>query len=170
MRAFETAIALAPRQIGAYRKLVTARKCAAADPFLAALENFVRDAAELPMAEQIELHFALGKALADVGQHERAFRHLLEGNRLKRQNTVYDEPKALELLERVSATFTTEMLREKAALGNPSPAPIFILGLPRSGSTLVDHQCFGRVVARYAFARDRVFDKFLSIPYSAAHI
>ena len=51
--------------------------------------------ASLPIEDQRELHFALGKAYEDLEQRERSFRHLLEGNALKRREFVYDEPETL---------------------------------------------------------------------------
>ena len=136
--AFERAIALAPRQAGFYRCMGDIRKYSAGDHYLTAMEALARDMPKLEEGMQIELHFALGKAYADVGEAERSFRHLLEGNRLKRQEIAYDEAVALQSFERIKETFTAELLRSKAGLGDPSSTPVFILGMPRSGTTLVE--------------------------------
>src|SRR5262249_58398719 len=92
----------------------------------------------LDVDDQISLRFALGKALADLGQHEASFRQLLEGNRLKRQQLGYDEAKTLARFDRIRAAFTAGLLREKKGLGDPSCVPVFIVGMPRSGTTLVE--------------------------------
>jgi hypothetical protein len=84
------------------------------------------------------LHFALGKAFADREQYEPSFRHFLEGNALKRRQTAYDEAATLRFFERIQAVFARELMREKRGGGDHSPAPVFVLGMPRSGTTLVE--------------------------------
>src|SRR6516225_146922 len=86
----------------------------------------------------MHLHFALGKVYADLGQHERSFFHLIKGNALKRKQIVYDEAAALAQLERMREVFTAEALRQGRGCGDPSAVPVFIIGMPRSGSTLVE--------------------------------
>ena len=137
-QALEKAVLLAPRWVTPYRHLARARRFAAGDPSLAAMEELAKAMAELGQEERIELHFALAKALADIGQHERSFRHLAQGNALKRQLVVYDETQTMALFERIQATFTPELMRGKADLGDPSPLPVFIIGMPRSGTTLAE--------------------------------
>jgi hypothetical protein len=88
--------------------------------------------------EQIELHFALAKGLADAGEHEQAFRHLLEGNTLKRRTVAYDEAATLDLFDRTRAVFTPDLMRAGRGLGNDSSTPVFVLGMIRSGTTLVE--------------------------------
>src|SRR5262249_22231471 len=97
-----------------------------------------RNLEALPEREKIELHFALGKAFADIGNHEESFWHLVHGNRAKRQQVTYDEEQLLQRLERRQVVFTAELMREKQGLGDPSPVPVFIIGLPRSGTTLIE--------------------------------
>ena len=80
----------------------------------------------------------MSKAFADIGDRERSFKSLLEGAALKRKQVVYDEAAALDVLERTRDVFTPEFLREHEGAGEPSPLPIFILGMPRSGTTLVE--------------------------------
>jgi hypothetical protein len=92
----------------------------------------------LTVHEQIELGFALGKAYADIGAHERAFRRLIDANALKRKQTFYDEGASLAGFERMKAAFTDALMRANEGLGDPSCAPVFILGMPRSGTTLVE--------------------------------
>jgi hypothetical protein len=73
-----------------------------------------------------------------VGDPERSFRYLLEGNALKRKQVVYDEEAALAAINRISAAFTEEIIGRHAGQGETSAVPVFILGLPRSGTTLVE--------------------------------
>jgi tetratricopeptide (TPR) repeat protein len=137
-RAYETAIELAPRTGRFYRHLFETRRTVAADPHLAAMETLARDMPSLPVPEQIELHFALGKVHADLGEYSRAFSHFIEGNALRRRELVYDETETIGLMERIRAVFTPELMHEKRGLGDPAPEPVFIIGMPRSGTTLVE--------------------------------
>jgi len=137
-RASERALQLAPRNGLYYRQLFDGMRVVAGDRGLAAAEKLAEDMASLPVGDQKELHFALGKAYADLKQRERSFRHFLEGNALKRREFVYDEPGMLGFLDRVRAVFTAELMHSKRDLGNPSMVPIFIVGMPRSGTTLVE--------------------------------
>ena len=81
------------------------------------MEALGREMTSLPEEERMCLHFALGKALMDIGQHERAFRRLLDGNALKRNMVVYDEHAALTSLDRIRSVFTFEYMRSKAGSG-----------------------------------------------------
>jgi tetratricopeptide (TPR) repeat protein len=136
--AFERAVTLMPGKPGFYYNLFDSKKITAEDPYLKALQALMEDARSLPVGEQIYLHFALGKALADVGEHQRSFRHFLEGNALKRQQVAHDEGAAWRMFDRIQAVFSDELIRAKAGRGDPSNLPVFILGMPRSGSTLIE--------------------------------
>lgn len=137
-RELERAAELAPRKAGHYWNLAHSRRFAANDPHLAAMRQLAQEMDRLDAEEQIDLHFALGKAFGDIGDQRRSFEHFLHGNSLMRRRVVYDEVRALGRLERIRATFTADLMREKAGLGDPSGAPIFIVGLPRSGTTLIE--------------------------------
>ncbi len=84
------------------------------------------------------IHFALAKALEDCGDYVRAFEHLRQGNALKRGQIQYDEPAIIELFQRVSAVFDRSLFDRFDGEGDPSSVPIFVLGMPRSGSTLIE--------------------------------
>ncbi len=86
----------------------------------------------------MELHFALGKAHADIGSHDSAFRHFAAANALKRRQIEYDEAARLGFFERIIAAFTPDTMRRLAGCGDPSTLPIFVVGMPRSGTTLVE--------------------------------
>ena len=137
--AIARAIDLAPRRARSYYDLaLLADAWTPDDPRLQTIAALAEDGAALPETDRLLLHFALNKAYARLGDHDRAFRHLLEGNRLKRLQLDYDEAAALGALERIRASFPAERIRAKAAPGDPSPLPVFILGMPRSGSSLVE--------------------------------
>jgi tetratricopeptide (TPR) repeat protein len=136
--AFERAVALAPGTADFHLPLAHSRPFTAADPRLAALEELALDLARLREDEQIALHFALGKAYADLNQHQRSFSHLCTGNGLKRRRVSYDETRTLRAFDRIRATFSPALMQAKSGSGNPSQVPIFVVGMPRSGTTLIE--------------------------------
>jgi tetratricopeptide (TPR) repeat protein len=95
-------------------------------------------AKDLDPHERFHFHFALGKALEDQGEFSESFEHYAEGNRLRRLELRYDADEHHARLLRSREIFTPEFLRARASAGCPSPDPIFIVGLPRSGSTLLE--------------------------------
>jgi tetratricopeptide (TPR) repeat protein len=137
-RGFEKAIALAPRNARFYRSLVSCKRIAADDPCVAAMEALAEEMATLSEEAQMELHFALGTAFAELGQPERSFPHLLKGNALKRRQIVYDEATVLGHFQRTRTAYTPEIMRDKRGVGDPSTIPVFVFGMPRSGSTLIE--------------------------------
>lgn len=84
------------------------------------------------------LHFALGKAYEDRREAEKAFTHYAQGNRLRRQELDYDPAETRQQVARTKALFTPSFLTARAGQGHPAPDPIFILGMPRAGSTLIE--------------------------------
>jgi tetratricopeptide (TPR) repeat protein len=132
--AIETAIALAPEKARFYYSLSLFKRFAPCDPHLAAMADLALRLPTLCVDDQIDLHFALGKAFADLGDFDRSFHHLARGNGLKFKAIAYDEAAHLALPERIGAAFPGPI----AGLGDPSAAPVFIVGMPRSGSTLVE--------------------------------
>jgi tetratricopeptide (TPR) repeat protein len=121
-----------------YRILGDLKRFSADDPHLTTLETLAKNVSALLPDQQVELHFALGKAYADLERHELSFQHLLAGNRLARQGIDYDEAATLRLFERMRAVFGAELLRDAAGRGDPTDLPVFIIGMPRSGTTLVE--------------------------------
>jgi tetratricopeptide (TPR) repeat protein len=136
---FEAAIALSPRRGSFYLNLTECKTFVTDDdPHLRAMEKLLTEDASLSPEERLELHFALGSAFADLAQHDLSFEHFRAGNALKRQQIVYKEAGVMARIDRVRAVFTPELMRARAGLGDPSAVPVFIVGMPRSGSTLVE--------------------------------
>jgi tetratricopeptide (TPR) repeat protein len=135
--AFRQAVALAPRRGHFHRMLAEAGPVDEAHR--QQMEQLLQQAADLTTGDRTELQFALAKAYGDAGDPVRSFQHLLEGNRLKRQTIVYDESAALALFERIRAVFTADRMTAPpmVALGDTA-RPIFVVGMPRSGTTLVE--------------------------------
>jgi len=82
--------------------------------------------------------FALGKAFEDAEEYDRAFEHYAKGNENRRQRENYDPVQTADVHDQFINTFTREFIESRGETGDPSPAPIFIVGLPRSGSTLIE--------------------------------
>jgi tetratricopeptide (TPR) repeat protein len=93
---------------------------------------------DLSAEDRYHLDFALGKALEDQGDYEASFRHYSAGNRLRRTEIHYDPVENRAAMKRAKALYTAEFLAERADAGHPAPDPIFIVGLPRAGSTLIE--------------------------------
>ena len=138
-RALEQAIAMSPNaRADYYFNLAQCARFPAGDPHLAGMEALAGEIASLPAADRTYLHFALGKAYDDIGRYEESLRHYLDGNALKRRQVVYDEERTLGVMARIQQVFTPDLMAEKAGLGFPATEPVFIVGMPRSGSTLVE--------------------------------
>jgi tetratricopeptide (TPR) repeat protein len=88
--------------------------------------------------DRFHLHFALGKALEDDAQYTESFTHYAEGNALRKKRVAFDPDESTEQLERAKALFTPEFFAARQGAGCKSADPIFIVGLPRSGSTLLE--------------------------------
>jgi tetratricopeptide (TPR) repeat protein len=84
----------------------------------------------------LHLHFALGTALEARQQFEAAFSHYRSGNQTRRKQNGYDAPAMTDMVDRVAATFDRRLF--ESAAGHPTADPIFIVGMPRAGSTLVE--------------------------------
>ena len=88
--------------------------------------------------DRFHLHFALGKALEDAGEWQGSFHHYAAGNRLRRERLPYDAGEMREQAERARRLFAPALLSARAGAGSAAADPIFILGLPRAGSTLIE--------------------------------
>jgi len=88
--------------------------------------------------DALHLHFALGKAHGDAGDAGQSFSHYAAGNALRKEELGFDPDAVSAQVDGVIATLTPDFLAERRGWGEPSPDPIFILGLPRAGSTLIE--------------------------------
>ena len=137
-RTYETAIALRPKRGSFYRLRAFVAPLARDSDVFHRMEALAASISELPDSDRMELHFALAKAYEDFGEHERSFAELLAGNALKRKRVPYQENEALRWLARVQQVFSPEFLAARHGFGVSSKLPICVVGMPRSGSTLVE--------------------------------
>jgi tetratricopeptide (TPR) repeat protein len=134
---YRQALAMDPGHAEAYWSLADLKNYSFADGEVTEINRLLREDPR-EAGNEAQLHFALGKALEQRGLYSESFAAYARGNALRR----VDEPFSIEAFERrahrIQAFFTAEYFRERAHAGNPSRAPIFIVGLPRSGSTLIE--------------------------------
>ena len=93
---------------------------------------------DLSDEDRLHFEFSLGKALEDAAAHEESFVHYAAGNALRRRSHPYSAGQNADFVRRSKALFTREFFAARAGSGLTAPDPIFILGLPRAGSTLLE--------------------------------
>ncbi|UOM35672.1 tetratricopeptide repeat-containing sulfotransferase family protein [Acuticoccus sp. I52.16.1] len=134
--AFRTAIALAPRYTEAHANLATWTRYREGHPHVAEMEALL--AAETDAACRMQLGFALGKAYDDIGDVDRAFAHLAAANAARRTAVAYDEGLVARRFAALRAPFEAGPLPAYVGPTDDGPVPIFVIGLPRSGSSLTE--------------------------------
>ena len=135
---FEKTLELAPTAYGVYANLADLQKFTPDNPYLLAMERIMAEAADPASDRYLPLHFALGKAYDDIGQYERAFQHYKTGTAQKRAKLKYDESQTLGFMDSIREVFSEAFIRKPPIAGSKSEVPVFIVGMPRSGSTLVE--------------------------------
>jgi tetratricopeptide (TPR) repeat protein len=96
------------------------------------------DSDNLKDESRVNFLFSLGKAYEDRKDFEQAWHYYDQGNQLKRSDVVYDPVENELLLKKIRGVFSQELFQANEGAGHDAPDPIFIVGLPRSGSTLVE--------------------------------
>ena len=134
----EQAIAQKPDNLGARFHLSQARKVNAGDANLAALEAMQSEVDGFNADQRISFHYALGKSFDDLKEWDKAFPHFLEGARLKRGKLHYDSDADATRTRRITEMVDGDFLNRLRGAGDPSTAPVFVLGMPRSGTTLTE--------------------------------
>ncbi|MGJ4928429.1 sulfotransferase [Bradyrhizobium sp. HKCCYLS2038] len=137
-RAYESALAVNPRSIGTHLNYSVVKPFAIDDARWAPLQELAANSETLTEDARIALHFTLGRAFADIKDGERSLVHLNAGNGLERRRINYDENQTLRQIERIRAVFSKDLLQARAGHGDPSEAPVFVIGMPRSGTSLVE--------------------------------
>ena len=95
-------------------------------------------AAAPTVSDRYHLHFALGKALEDAGDYAESFQHYSQGNRLRRVELPYSADRTKAQFADCRRLLTADAFAARLGGGHPSRDPIFVVGLPRAGSTLVE--------------------------------
>ncbi len=135
--AYRKAISIAPHLGEVWWSLANLKTVRFLDSDLAAMEGeLARDA--LSAEDRFHLHFAMGKALEDRKEAAESFEHYRTGNELRRELISYDASDTTAHVDAALKLFSPAFLTGRAGQGCPSQAPIFILGMPRAGSTLIE--------------------------------
>ncbi|MBX7458230.1 sulfotransferase [Qipengyuania sp. 1NDH17] len=134
---YRAAFAAKPDHGDAYYALANLKTYEFPDEEIAAMREQV-SRADLAFMDRVHLSFALGKAYEDRGDYEQSFRFYEEGNALKRAQTRYSADAMSEELAKQAEVCTPALFDAHAGAGHSAPDPIFILGLPRAGSTLLE--------------------------------
>jgi len=135
--AYRRAIALLPSLGEVYWSLANLKTFRFTAEEIAAMRHQLTRA-ELADEDRLHFEFALGKALEDLGAFEESFAHYKSGNALRRKTMHYDAENAAAFMARLKRAFTPAFFAMHEGAGCPAPDPIFVVGLPRSGSTLVE--------------------------------
>lgn len=135
--AYRAAIATRPHFGDAYWSLANLKTYRFTDPEIDRM-GAEEPMPSTPLVDRYHLCFALGKAFEDRGDYAASWCHYAKGNALKRAESHY----RAEIIEANTRSqievCTREFFAARAGVGDPSPAPIFIVGLPRAGSTLLE--------------------------------
>ncbi len=137
LREYRTAIALKPELGEAYWSMANLKVFRFEPEEVSAMESQLKRE-DLSESADIHFRFALGKAYEDVGDYDRAWASYDAGNRRKRPLVSHDPVGFEARHEQIAQVFSRDFLEQHAGQGSESDAPIFIVGLPRSGSTLIE--------------------------------
>lgn len=135
---FARAMEIRPDEIAPHVFMAQVRKTSDGDPLLARLEKEAEGLAAMTPSRAMSLHFALGKVYDDLGEYDRAFPHFQEGCRIKRSRIQYSSEHHSQVYRNIAGFFSAETMARLGGGGDPSDLPIFVLGMPRSGTTLVE--------------------------------
>jgi Flp pilus assembly protein TadD len=137
INAYRKSIELAPNLGEAYWSLANLKTFQFDDGEVEAIRKQL-ERADLSPDDRLHFHFALAKSLEDTAAFEESFEQYARGNALRRSLISYDPGETSTHVRRSKAFYTREFFAERAGTGSQASDPIFIVGLPRSGSTLLE--------------------------------
>jgi tetratricopeptide (TPR) repeat protein len=123
-----------PNQSGGYFSSVQTDDKNSADD-IAHMEKTLENK-DIDPGHRCSLHMTLGKVYDDAGNYEKAFENFKMGNDLDKRDRLYDDQQHKLLVRRVKETFSAEFFRNNRGIGCDDEAPVFVCGVPRSGTTL----------------------------------
>jgi tetratricopeptide (TPR) repeat protein len=145
-KAYSAAIALAPENIGLRNQIIYATKVKPDNEHFLKLLKFAEKIDSYPDQQKMLLHFALGKCYEDIGEYKTSFMHFMDGCKLKRQTFTYDPQKNSQYVNHLIKTFNKRYIKRWSGSGSPLNTPIFVVGMPRSGTTLTE-----QIIASHPF-------------------
>jgi tetratricopeptide (TPR) repeat protein len=135
---YREALRLRPAYASAWHNLSSIARLMPDDPLSPSLKAFAEHAAGLSADEASMLQFTLGKVYDDRGEYPQAFEHYQQANRLKRTLVEYDEQRQKAFFQGFIRHFNSQFLSRHEQTGTYSELPVFIVGMSRSGTTLVE--------------------------------
>ncbi len=138
IRAYRRCLEIRPDNGEVYWSLANLKTYPLSAEDMAAMQSALEREDELSEQSVVHFLFALGKAAEDAGDFDRAWEYYRDGNARQRSLEHYDPVQTEVTNDEIIQVFDRNLLERMKGLGNPDPAPIFILGLPRSGSTLIE--------------------------------
>ncbi|MFM5931415.1 MAG: sulfotransferase [Novosphingobium sp.] len=135
--AYRRAISLMPALGEAWWSLANLKTVKFSEADIAAMREAIGSGA-VDKEDRFHLDFALGKALEDRGDAAGAFAHYANGNALRRTELDYKAGDFTRLVNKLIALATPDFLAARAGQGCDAPDPVFIVGMPRAGSTLIE--------------------------------
>jgi len=135
---FERAIAIAPLLAGSYYDLVRCRRVTSDDDGLLPRMEDALATPGLETAQRLRLHLAIGKAAEDLGDYAMAMRHFDDADNVRRSFGSFDSAAFSIEVDRLIARCTPELMARAPELGSGDATPVLIIGMPRSGTTLVE--------------------------------
>jgi tetratricopeptide (TPR) repeat protein len=133
--AFKRALELKPGYPEALYSLSLLKRCQFGDPIFSVTDESLK---RLPETKRPYIHFGRAKALEDLGDYKQSFGDLLAGNKLKRKFVSYDQDSIRSRFAAIASIFNPTTMNRFRDVGDRSSVPIFILGMPRSGSTMIE--------------------------------
>ena len=134
---FRATIGINPRNGNAHRQMAMLVRHVEHDDDMKAMESLLEDKS-LADEPKMHVHFALGKSFEDIRNYGVAFRHFDSANRIMRQHMDFEISNWLHDVEKQKQVFTSALFQKFEAVGDQQAQPIFILGMPRSGTSLVE--------------------------------
>jgi len=135
---YRRTIDLDPTFAKAYRNIVDSRKFKEMDSDITALETFLKSGKVVNSADRVQLLFGAAKAYEDLKDVEKSWEYLKAGNDLHRTTYDYKIEEDLNLMNSLKEAITADYISKNKRDAKQSLAPIFILGMPRSGTSLVE--------------------------------
>jgi len=135
---FERAIAIAPLLAGSYYDLVRCRAVTSGDDGLLQEMQAALETPGLEAGQRQRVHLAIGKAAEDLGEYGLAMQHFDAADAVRRGAASFDSAAFSNLVNRLVALCTPEFIACASELGNSDATPVLIVGMPRSGTTLVE--------------------------------
>ena len=136
--AYRRAIAMQPTLGEAYWSLANLKTFRFSDADVAAIRGALQRG-DLSDEDRLHFEFSLAKALEDAESYEQSFAHYAKGNAIRKTLHPYSAEDNSRYTSRCKRQYTRDFFAAREALGSPSAEPIFIVGLPRAGSTLLEH-------------------------------